>query len=101
MEFLCTHKTEKRHIRWIGMITSCKGNKEKCEFELQSRGSNYHVIIGKHDYGYYVCIPNWDVGSELAYYSDIFWNTERLSKHLKIADAITVATAIREIERLL
>lgn len=101
MEFICTHKTEKKQMRWAGMITDCKGNKEKCEFELQNRGSYYHVIIGKHDYGHYVCVPNWDVGCELADYGDLFWNTERLAKQLRIADAITIATAIREIKGLL
>jgi len=101
MEFTCTHKTEKKLTRWTGEITGCKGNEKQCEFELQSRGLYYHVIVGQHDYGHYVCVPNWDVGCELADYTDMFWNTERLSKQLKIADAITIATAIRKIKGLL
>jgi hypothetical protein len=101
MEFVCTYNTKKSMTRWTGIITNCKGNEQRCEFELQSRGSYYHVIIGKHDYGRYVCIPNWDVGCELADYADTFWNTERLSKQLKTVDAITIATAISEIKGLL
>ena len=101
MEFICANKTGKRLIKWSGIITNLKGSARQCEFEVQSRGSYYHVIIGKHDYGHYVCVPNWNVGCELADYSDLFWNTERLSKQLRTADAITVATAIREIKVLL
>lgn len=101
MEFVCTHKIDNKLTRWTGEITSFKGSERWCEFELQSRGSYYHVIIGKHDYGHYVCVPNWDVGCELADYADTFWNTERLSKQLRVIDAITIATAIREIKGLL
>jgi len=59
------------------------------------------VIIEKHDYGYYICVPNWDVGCDLEDYADTFWNTERLSKQLRIADTVTIATAIKEIKGLL
>jgi hypothetical protein len=101
MDFICTYKADKELTCWTGEITNCKGTIDQCEFELKSRGSYYHVIIGKHDYGHYVCIPNWDVGCELADYADTFWNTERLSKQLGITDALTIATAISEISRLL
>ena len=36
-----------------------------CEAELCARGSRFHLIVGKHSYGNYLCIPNWDVGTEL------------------------------------
>ena len=35
-----------------------------CEAELCARGSRFHLIVGKHSYGNYLCIPNWDVGTE-------------------------------------
>lgn len=101
MEFTCRHTTEEEPICWTGTIVSCKGTEELCEFELKSRGSYYHVILGKHNYGYYVCIPSWDVGCELSGYTDTFWNTENLSKQIGIVDAITVATGIKEVNRLL
>lgn len=101
MEFVCYHKIDSKLKNWIAEITNCKGNEKQCEFEVQSRGSYYHVIIEKHDYGNYVCIPNWEVGCELADYSDTFWNTERLSNHLRIADAVTIVTAIKEIQKFL
>ncbi|MEY8357220.1 DUF6618 family protein [Lachnospiraceae bacterium 54-53] len=82
-EFICIHKAEMKQTRRTGSITGCKGNKEKCEFELQSRSFCYHLIIGKYDYANYVCVPNWEVGCKLADYGDLFWNTERLAKTVK------------------
>jgi hypothetical protein len=64
------------------------------EIEVSARGSYYHVVFGKHAYGNFLCIPNWDVGCELADFSDIFWNTERLCKHLNKTDALSVAKAL-------
>jgi len=75
MEFLCTNQTEKRKTQWTGVISSIKGNREKCEFEVRSRGHYYHVVIGTHDFGNFVCIPNWNVGCELSDFSDLFWNS--------------------------
>lgn len=69
--------------------------------EVTARGSSFHVIFGSHSHGNYLCIPNWDVGCELADYSDVFWNTERLSRIISYSDAITIATAIKEAGEIL
>ena len=95
MEFKCVKPSDKRKTTWIGKINTIKGVKENCEMEVVSRGHFYHVIFGSHSYGNYICIPNWDAGCELADYSDLFWNTERLSKVISSADAITIATAVK------
>lgn len=97
MEFLCTNQTEKRKTHWTGVVSSIKGNRKKCEFEIRSRGHYYHVIIGAHDFGNFVCIPNWDVGCELSDSSDLFWNLERLERGFSKTNAITVATAIKNV----
>lgn len=97
MEFLCTNQTEKRKTHWTGVISSIKGNRKKCEFQIRSGDSYYHVIIGSHDFGNFVCIPNWDVGCELSDFSDLFWNSERLARCFRTTDAITVATAIKNV----
>lgn len=101
MEFLCTNQTEKRKTHWTGVISVVKGDRKKCEFEIRSRGHYYHVIVGTHDFGHFVCIPNWDVGCELSDFSDLFWNSERLAKCFRKTDAITVATAIKNVGNVL
>lgn len=101
MEFRCTQAVGKERRQWMGRIEKLRGSCRQCEFEVQSDGSYYHVLIGEHAYGHYVCVPNWDAGCELSDYGDIFWNTERLSKQLNQRDAITIATAIKTIKEML
>lgn len=51
--------------QWEGSLEILKrGN--PCEAELCARGSRFHLIVGRHSYGNYLCIPNWDVGTELS-----------------------------------
>ena len=55
-----------------------------CEAELCARGSRFHLIVGKHSYGNYLCIPNWAVGTELSTLTDLFWNEERLRHYSRM-----------------
>ena len=54
------------------------------EMIVNANGWSFHVIIGSHEGGNYLCIPNWDIGSEYADFSDIFWNEERLRNHTNL-----------------
>ena len=101
MKFQCINTFGKRKTSWVGQIDTIKGVKENCEIEITARGHYYHVIFGSHSYGHYLCIPNWNVGCEMADFSDLFWNTERLAKNLNLLDAITIATAVKEAEKIL
>lgn len=67
------------------------------EFEVNARGSNFHLLVGKHAYGNYLCIPNWGIGTELSHLSDQFWNTERLKSEypeLSNPDVISIVNAL-------
>ena len=68
-----------------------------CEAELCARGSRFRLIVGKHSYGNYLCIPNWAVGTELSTLTDFFWNEERLRHYsrMKKADACTIVSALK------
>lgn len=48
------------------------------EVSFDTCGSNYLIVYGKHVNGYYCCIPNWNVGCEMAEPSDTFYNSEQL-----------------------
>lgn len=81
--------------KWSGTMELIKtGN--PCEAEVSARGSRYHLIAGRHAYGNYVCIPNWNIGTELADLTDNFWNMEQFRNHtrLKKSDICTVITAL-------
>lgn len=75
---------------------------EPYEMEVNARGSYFHLIIGKHAYGNYMCLPNWSVGSEMAGMQDRFWNWEKLRKAgMKSVDAYSVADAVVALKRYL
>lgn len=60
-------------------------------------GNFYSVIIGEYVNGGFCCIPNWNVGCELANLSDVFWNKESIGRVLKSKKAAgVIATAIKE-----
>lgn len=83
---------------WSGDIIPIRLKYQPYEFEVKARGSYFHLLIGSHAYGNFICIPNWNVGTELSSLSDLFWNCERLSKtNLKNVDACSVAYALQEL----
>ena len=53
---------------------------EQFETMISCEGFRYHLIYGKHSYGYYLVIPEWYIGCEMSDYKDTFWNTESLTK---------------------
>jgi len=86
---------------WTGEVNQLKTSKERIEMTVNGRGSSFHVIIGQSSRGGYLCIPDWQVGCPLASFSDRFWNQERLEEQLGLVDAITIATAIKEVDLLI
>ena len=56
------------------------------EAEIQANGWSFHVIIGTHKNGNYICIPNWNIGSELGRLEDTFWNKERLENYTSLEE---------------
>ena len=100
MEYTCISRSGNRKQTWSGNI--CLLYQDSCtyEAEINGRGTYFDVITGRHRYGNYICIPNRDIGCELSDYSDIFWNQERLSQHLKKVDAVTVAYVLVHLKKL-
>lgn len=85
---------------WKGIIRPIQLQHAPYEVEVSARGSFFHLIVGRHSYGNYICIPNWNVGTELSALSDLFWNQERLGNtDLKKVDACSVAYAIMELSK--
>ena len=101
MEYPCIYHSGNRKQTWQGEIQLLHQEGHSLEAEINGRGTYFHVIVGRHRYGNYICIPNHDIGCELSDYSDIFWNRERLSQHLKKVDATTVAYGLVHLKELL
>ena len=73
------------------------------EAEIQADGWNFHIIAGKHRDGNYICIPNWNIGSELAGLSDTFWNSERLAACTDLGEqnSCIIASALAELSQII
>lgn len=82
--------------KWGGEIIPIQLSEEPYEVEIKARGSWFHVLIGHYRNGRFICIPNWNVGTEMASYEDVFWNRERLEKYTKLGkvDASSVACGL-------
>lgn len=96
--FPCGEKQDGRTEFWEGRLRILKAG-NPCEAVIEARGSYFHLIVGKHSYGNFICIPNWNVGTELADLDDIFWNKERLRDYtsLRNTDACSVAAAVNSL----
>ena len=53
---------------------------EQFETMISCEGFRCHLIYGQHSYGYYLVIPEWNIGCEMSDCNDTFWNTESLRK---------------------
>ena len=71
------------------------------EMEIKANGWNFHTIVGRHQNGNYICIPNWSIGSELAHLQDEFWNCERLCSCtvLQKDNALAITRALAEADK--
>lgn len=100
MEYQCSLARGKRKESWWGNIRLIHASDTCYEAEITGRGTYFHVIVGRHRYGNYICIPNHGIGSELSEFRDLFWNTERLSTLIKKVDAVTIAHGLSHLEDL-
>lgn len=94
IEYECRGSRGMKPREWKGII-NVLNNQAPYEMEISARGSYFHLIVGKHAYGNYMCLPNWNIGSEMASMSDSFWNWERLKEAgMKSVDAHSIADGL-------
>ena len=99
--YKCSMRTGRGTESWTAGIDLLKVTKTgQYEAEIEGRGTYFHVIAGRHKYGNFLCIPNFNIGCELSDLSDLNWITERLSMFsMRKVDIITVATGISHLEK--
>ncbi|MCH4890882.1 hypothetical protein EZV73_25100 [Acidaminobacter sp. JC074] len=89
------------NTRTYKSIVDVYSDKEPFEFNVSVNGSSFHILLGSHLGGNFICIPNWEIGCELASYSDTFWNSEKLDKHINPINSECLAYTIKEINKKL
>jgi hypothetical protein len=96
MEFECIWKKGKKVERWLATVECIHDNGQFCEVFVVSR-STIRLIIGYGEWGNFVCVPDWNVGTRLSDFKDLFWNSEKLTNLMGNVDGITAATVIKGI----
>lgn len=88
------YEANRNDLSWNCNLRLIKRNGSYYEAILEGRGSSFHVIAGPQIHGMFLCIPNWQIGCELASLKDTFWNSEQLRPHLNIIDTQTVVSGL-------
>lgn len=65
---------QESHYASIQLIT----NSSPIEAVITCNGFRFHIIYGKYQNGYYLVIPTLQIGCDMSYYNDTFWNKESL-----------------------
>ncbi|MCR5012817.1 MAG: hypothetical protein K6A72_10765 [Lachnospiraceae bacterium] len=76
---------------------------EPYEMTIDTDGYSFHAIFGSQINGHFLCIPNWNLGCELAAYNDKAWNISSIYRAgtLRYTDACAIGNALQLIEILL
>lgn len=103
LNFTCNAVRDMKPARWKGQIRLLRLTMPY-ELEVTARDSSFHILCGKHRYGNFICIPNWNIGTEMASLDDSFWNLERLTTYypeLSLIDAISITSALVKLNEYL
>lgn len=76
-------------------------HRDPYEVLLEARGYSFHIIFGSQINGNFLCIPNWNVGCELAELWDRSWNMDsilRADSQLDYEDATAITYALALLE---
>lgn len=85
---------------WTGELTLLQISDNHYEAVINARGSYFHIITGRYENGYYLCVPNHNFGCELAGFSDKFWNREHIKPHFGPVDTETLVCALESLNEI-
>jgi len=102
MLYECLYRTkEDRPVkRWQGSIYLIDHSGGTYNAVVKGDGSSFQIFVGKHCYGYYLCIPAQGIGCVLSELDDTFWNFEQLTGKLSKPDIVTVIEGIACLPKL-
>ena len=101
-EYLCMDDPWMEPASWNGYVQILNVHWHFFEADVTARESRFHIICGQHPHGNYLCIPNWNIGSELGRLHDRGWNLERLMNsfpRLSHTDAVSIVDALDAISQ--
>lgn len=100
-KYICEGLPDMNPSSWIGEIIPLLPF-DPIDFEVNARGSSFHLILGEHCNGKYFYISNWGIGMDIPDAGERHWNLEHLiEKHpsLQLVDAISIVDALAAIQK--
>lgn len=91
-------------ITRFGTIEPINVSSEPYEAVVNAEGYRFHILSGTHQNGMFLCIPDWHLGCELSYLSDVFWNLESINgidDSFSYENATAIAYALKELDALI
>lgn len=85
-----------------GKIIAVKARRFYSDVVVMARGFSFHIIFGKYQNGWYLCIPALMYGCDLAHPNDTQWNIESMTKtttELCYEDATAIAYGIAILQK--
>ena len=82
--------------KWVTQLDIINDNENFYEVKITGNGHSFHAMIGAHIFGGFLCIPALQFGCQLSYFSDLFYNRERIMRSLDpyIAETLTCAISL-------
>ncbi len=91
-----SRKGKRKTQVWEGDISPIQLRQQPYEATMCIEGSSYHLIFGQQTNGWFLCIPNREIGVELSTPADRFWNIESLCRAgVSEVDAVCIADALK------
>ena len=100
IHFTCSDRQLLADEPWHGWVEPLGSlHSDVTQLNIESR-SAFFAIVGNTDFGHFICLPDWGIGSHLADYADLFSNKEKLIELLGPVDGVTVACALKAAHRV-
>lgn len=99
-QFYCRFLPDEWMTAWRGTICPLLPF-EPTDYEVCARDSMFRIIMGSYSGGNYLCVPNWNIGVDIADPDDCFWNFGRLTSaypDLNRVDATSIINAVSAIK---
>ena len=98
MKYDCVCNIGSRKTHWTADISPIAHKRAFYKVTISGRGSSFHVIAGPQSNGYFLCIPDWQIGFEIKSYDDVIGNTLVLGSRLSPVDTVTVTDGLTHLQ---
>lgn len=101
MKYTCNSNHRFGDETWEADLSVTHELSDSCfEAEISARGTWFHLIVGKCRYSNFLSVISHNFSCELANFSDVFYNRERISAFLNPVDTESLVRGISQLSFL-